>query len=40
MEQLSEEFATVNNLVRKKDDAGNNIGGYMDPSNEMFKQFV
>ena len=30
--QLSEEFATVNNLVRKKDDAGNNIGGYMDPS--------
>ena len=30
--QLSEEFATVNNLVRKKDDAGNNIGGYMDPA--------
>ena len=30
--QLSEEFATINNLVRKKDDAGNNIGGYMDPS--------
>lgn len=30
--QLSEEFATVNNLVRKKDDAGNNIGGYMDAS--------
>lgn len=30
--QLSEEFATVNNLVRKKDDAGNNIGGYMDPN--------
>ena len=29
--QLSEEFATVNNLVRKKDDAGNNIGGYLDP---------
>ena len=29
--QLSSEFATVNNLVRKKDDAGNNIGGYMDP---------
>lgn len=30
--QLSEEFATVNNLVRKKDDAGNNIGGYLDPA--------
>lgn len=29
--QLSIEFATINNLVRKKDDAGNNIGGYMDP---------
>ncbi len=29
--QLSEEFATVNNLVRKKDENGNNIGGYMDP---------
>lgn len=30
--QLSEEFATVNNLVRKKDDARNNIGGYLDPA--------
>lgn len=29
--QLSAEFAEKNNLVRKKDDAGNNIGGYMDP---------
>ena len=29
--QVSVEFAAVNNLVRKKDDAGNNIGGYMDP---------
>ena len=29
--QLSTEFAEVNNLLRKKDDAGNNIGGYMDP---------
>ena len=28
--QLSVEFATVNNLVRKKDENGNNIGGYMD----------
>ena len=29
--QLSVEFAEHNNLVRKKDDAGNNVGGYMDP---------
>ena len=29
--QLSLEFAEQNNLLRKKDDAGNNIGGYMDP---------
>ena len=29
--QLSEEFANDNNLVRKKDDTGNNIGGYLDP---------
>ena len=29
--QLSVEFAEKNNLLRKKDDAGNNIGGYMDP---------
>lgn len=30
--QLSEEFCEQHNLVRKKDDAGNNIGGYMDAS--------
>ena len=29
--QLTEEFCAVNNLVRKKDENGNNIGGYMDP---------
>lgn len=29
--QLSEEFANDNNLVRKKDEDGNNIGGYLDP---------
>ena len=29
--QLSVEFCEQHNLVRKKDDAGNNIGGYMDP---------
>ena len=30
--QLSEEFANDNNLVRKKDENGINIGGYLDPS--------
>lgn len=30
--QLSEEFCAANNLVRKKDENGNNIGGYMDPN--------
>lgn len=29
--QLSVEFADANNLLRKKDAEGNNIGGYMDP---------
>ena len=29
--QLSEEFANDNNLVRKKDENGNNIGGYLNP---------
>lgn len=29
--QLSVEFAEKNNLLRKKDENGNNIGGYMDP---------
>lgn len=29
--QLSKEFAENNNLVRKKDENGNNIGGYLDP---------
>jgi hypothetical protein len=30
--QLSEEYAEQNNLLRKKDENGNNIGGYMDPN--------
>ena len=30
--QLSAEFAEANNLLRKKDENGNNIGGYMDPN--------
>ena len=29
--QLSQEFAIENNLVRVKDENGNNIGGYLDP---------
>lgn len=29
--QLSEEFCAQNNLVRRKDENGNNIGGYLDP---------
>lgn len=28
--QLSEEYATINNLMRKKDENGVNIGGYLD----------
>lgn len=30
--QVSMAFAEVNNLLRKKDENGNNIGGYMDPN--------
>lgn len=29
--KLSEEFATINDLVRRKDEMGNNAGGYLDP---------
>ena len=29
--QVSVAFAEANNLVRKKDENGNNVGGYMDP---------
>ena len=29
--QLSQEYCTQNNLVRKKDESGVNIGGYLDP---------
>ena len=35
--QLSVEYCEHNNLVRKKDDAGNNIGGYMDPDKRNVK---
>ena len=30
--QLSEEFAKFNDLVRRKDGYGNNVGGYLDPN--------
>ena len=29
--QLSEEFCAANNLVRRKDETGKNVGGYLDP---------
>ena len=35
--QLSEEFAIQNNLIRRKDENGNNIGGYMDPEKRNVK---
>jgi len=35
--QLSEEFCEENNLCRKKDADGNNIGGYLDPNKRNVK---
>jgi len=35
--QLSVEFCEYNNLVRKKNEAGENIGGYMDPDKRNVK---
>ena len=35
--QLSVEFCEHNNLVRKKNEAGENIGGYMDPDKRNVK---
>ena len=35
--QLSVEFATVNNLLRQKDEDGNQTGGYMDPEKRNVK---
>ena len=35
--QLSMEYAETNNLVRKKDEAGNNVGGYLDPDKRNIK---
>lgn len=35
--QLSVTFAEANNLLRKKDENGNNVGGYMDPDKRNVK---
>lgn len=35
--QLSEEYCTHNNLTRKYDENGNNIGGYLDPEKRNIK---
>ena len=35
--QLSEEYCAVNNLVRKKDAEGKNIGGYLDPDKRNIR---
>ena len=35
--QLSEEFCAQHNLVRKKDDAGNPCGGYLEPDKRNIK---
>ena len=35
--KLGEEYATVNNLVRKKDENGNNIGGYLESDKRHIK---
>lgn len=35
--KLGEEFAVENNLVRKKDEEGNNIGGFLDPKKRNIR---
>lgn len=35
--QLGEEFCKVNDLVRRKDENGNNAGGYLDPEKRNIK---
>lgn len=35
--QLGEEYAEYNNLVRKKDSDGNNIGGYLEPDKRNIR---
>lgn len=36
--QLSEEFAEANNLVRRKDEHGNNVGGFFEPNRRVRRQ--
>ena len=35
--QLSDEYCTHNNLVRRKDENGNNTGGFLDPEKRNIK---
>ena len=35
--KLGQEFAEVNNLLRKKDQNGNNVGGFIDPVKRNIK---
>lgn len=35
--QLSEEYCNKNNLVRKKDENGNEVGGYLDPDKRNIR---
>ena len=35
--QLSENFCNVNDLVRRKDENGNDVGGYLDPIKRNIK---
>lgn len=35
--KLGKEYAEVNNLIRKKDENGNNIGGYLEPEKRNIK---
>ena len=35
--QLGVEFCAANNLVRRKDENGNNVGGYLDPDKRNIK---
>ncbi len=35
--KLSEEYATKNDLVRRKDENGNDVGGYLDPNKRNIK---
>lgn len=35
--QLSPEYCEINNLVRKKDEAGNEIGGYLEPNKRHIR---